>query len=208
MVFDWDGTLVDSAEPSFRCFVSMFRRFGIDFTREMYESTYSPNWYHTFQRVGLPEERWPEADRLWIESFACERPRLIDGAEETLARLKNDGVRAALVTNGTRSRIDREIVALGVDRYFDHVICGDDGLERKPHPAALQECLRRIDVEPHEAAYVGDSAEDMMMGHAAGVTCVGVRGPYPTHQTLAAADPHVIVDSIVDAIDALHYASR
>ena len=86
VIFDWDGTLVDSAEPSYRCFVRMFSEFGIEFSRETYASTYSPNWYHTFQRVGLPEDRWPEADRLWIENFACESPQLIDGVGAHPAR--------------------------------------------------------------------------------------------------------------------------
>ena len=203
IIFDWDGTLVDTAEASYRCFVRVFGDFGIDFSRELYSSTYSPNWYHTFRILGLPEQHWPEADRKWLDYFACESPHLIPGAVEALQRLTRHNIIGALVTGGSRSRVERELAKFGLNDHFVHVLCGDDGHERKPHPEALNECLSRIGVDPAEAAYVGDSAEDVMMSRAAGVFAVGVRGTYPNYEALSAASPDLLVESVEEAVDAL-----
>ena len=45
VLFDWDGTLVDSAEASYRCYVRLFDSYGIGFDRTRFERTYSPNWH-------------------------------------------------------------------------------------------------------------------------------------------------------------------
>ena len=63
VLFDWDGTLLDSAEASYHCYVRLFSDFGIPFGRAEYQRTYSPDWYHTFRCVGLPEEQWADADQ-------------------------------------------------------------------------------------------------------------------------------------------------
>ena len=55
ILFDWDGTLVNSAEASYRCYVRLFEYFGIGFDRSSFERTYSPNWYRTYLDMGLPE---------------------------------------------------------------------------------------------------------------------------------------------------------
>ena len=141
VLFDWDGTLINSYDADASAYLAMFKEMGIRWVVKEFEKNYSPNWYHTFRCVGLPEAQWADADRLWLEHFANEHPQLIDGVEGALARIHGDGVVAAVVTSGTRSRIDREIVALGVDRYFADVICGDDEgsiLQEEEQPDGLQ----------------------------------------------------------------------
>ena len=67
VVFDWDGTLVDSAAVSFRCYVQIFESFGLRFDHSDFARTYSPDWTRPYQALALPRERWAEADRLWLE---------------------------------------------------------------------------------------------------------------------------------------------
>lgn len=200
VLFDWDGTLVDTADSTYRCYVRMFADFGIGFDREIYARTYSPDWHHTYRCVELPEHRWTEADARWHGYFAEETTSLIDGALEVLQALGERKVIRGIVTSGTRSRIVRELAALGVEHHFAHVVCGDDGHQRKPHPEALTMCLEQIGVPPSDAAYVGDTAEDVMMARAAGVFSVGVRGPYPNHASLLAARPDVVAGSLDEVL--------
>lgn len=203
VLFDWDGTLADTAEASFRCYVKMFADLGIVFDREAYERTYSPNWYQTFRAIGLPESQWAEADRLWLAYFAEERTVLIDGVHDALDRLARLGIARAIVTSGGRDRVSRELAAHGIDRRFDHVVFGDDATNRKPHPEALHLCLQRLNVRPDEAAYVGDSPEDVLMARAANVLAVAVPGGYPNRLALEAAKPDVMAGSLVDAVRAI-----
>ena len=196
VIFDWDGTLVDTAEASYRCYVRMFESYSLPFDRETYARTYSPNWYHTFRCMGLAEERWAEADERWLAYFAEEKIELIDGAGEVIEALTARGIAAAIVTSGSRSRVIREIHAYGLAPHFAHCIFGSDVANKKPHPEALLLCLERLKVEPEHAVYVGDSPEDVAMARAAGVFSVAVPGPYPNREALLAVGADVIVESL------------
>jgi HAD superfamily hydrolase (TIGR01549 family) len=203
VLFDWDGTLVDSAESTYRVYVRLFSDFGIAFDRETFARTYTPAWHETYRTLGIPEARWPEADEKWMGYFADETTNLIGGALDALETLGRRGIVRGIVTSGTRKRILRELAAFGVEHHFAHVVCGDDGHQRKPHPEALSICLQRLGIAPHEAVYVGDSAEDVMMARGAGVFSIAVRGMFPNHASLAAANPDVIVDSLGEAVSRL-----
>jgi len=101
--FDWDGTLADTAEATYRTYERVFGDFGIAFDREVYRRTYSPDWYHTFHCLGIPRERWPEADERWLAHFAEETYELIEGVHELLAALTARGMRTGIVTTSTTS---------------------------------------------------------------------------------------------------------
>jgi len=198
-LFDWDGTLVDTAESSYRCYVRMFANFGIAFDREIYARTYSPNWYQTFEMLGLPRERWAEADEKWLEAFADETTELIDGAHDLLSLLSARDVVAGIVTSGTRERVTREMHALGVAPHISECVFGTDVQSKKPHPEALLLCIERLGIEPQQVAYVGDSPEDIAMARAAGVFSIAIPGAYPNRDALVAAKPDVLAPSLRDA---------
>jgi HAD superfamily hydrolase (TIGR01509 family) len=203
VIFDWDGTIVDSAEPTYRCYERLFTELGVAFDREVYARTYSPNWYQTFRALGVPEERWPHADARWLAHFAAETVELIDGVRDALHELTARGIDLAVVTSGSRPRIEREIETHGLAEMIRECICGSDVAQKKPHPAALQLCLSRLDVAPDDAVYVGDSPEDVQMARAAGVYAVAVPGGYPNRDALAAARPDAVHASVREAIRAL-----
>ena len=203
VLFDWDGTLINSAESSFRCYVRLFASCGIPFDRTHFEQTYSPNWYHTYQKVGLPESRWAEADARWLQYYAEESSELLPGARETLIRLRERGPLLALVTSGDRQRVARELAGLDLEIFFEAVVCGEDARLKKPHPEALLLALQRLEVAPEEAAYVGDSPEDVEMARAAGVLSVAIPGGFPNQQALRASQPDLIADTLDQALTRL-----
>jgi len=196
VLFDWDGTLADTAEASFRCYVRTFDAFAIPFDREMYARTYSPNWYLTFRALGLPEEHWPAADTRWLAHFAEERVALIDGAREVLQSLCARGISTGIVTSGGRERVSRELEAHGVAAHIHACIYGCDVAQKKPHPEGLVRCLDGLGVDAADAVYVGDSPEDIEMARGAGVTSVAIPGAYPNREALLAARPDLILESL------------
>jgi phosphoglycolate phosphatase len=203
VLFDWDGTLVDSAEASYRCYVRLFDSYGIGFDRACFERTYSPNWQRTYEAVGLAPELWPEADRRWLQHYGQEKTRLLAGAREALARLDEAGIAQGIVTSGDRSRVSRELAELDVDGYFKTVVYGGDTENRKPHPEALLLALGRMGVTPDRAAYVGDSPEDVEMARAAGVRAVGVPGGFPNREALLASRPDILAPDVASAVSLL-----
>jgi HAD superfamily hydrolase (TIGR01509 family) len=203
VLFDWDGTLVDSAEASYRCYVRLFDSYGIGFDRACFERTYSPNWQRTYEAVGLAPELWPEADRRWLEHYGREKTRLMAGARQALVRLDEAGIARGIVTSGDRSRVARELTELDVQRYFKTMVYGGDTENRKPHPEALLLALRRMAVTPERAAYIGDSPEDVEMARAAGVRAVGVPGGFPNREALAASKPDLLARDVMSAVSLL-----
>ena len=203
VIFDWDGTIVDSAEPTYRCYARLFAELGVAFDRQTYARTYSPNWYETFRALGVPQERWPHADARWLAHFAEETVELIDGVHDTLRELLSRGIDAAIVTSGSRERIAREIEGHGLSDVIRECVCGSDVAQKKPHPAALHLCLARLDVAPDDAVYIGDRPEDVQMARAAGVYAVAVPGGYPNRDALAASRPDALHASVREAVRAV-----
>jgi HAD superfamily hydrolase (TIGR01509 family) len=203
VLFDWDGTLVDSAEASFRCYAQLFRKFDIVFDREAFERTYSPDWYRTYEGVGLPDERWSEADAMWLSLYAREKCELVSGAAEALRSLSRAGLASGIVTSGSRGRVLPEIHTLGLGDLFQALVFCEDCARKKPDPEALLFALDRLRVVPAEAVYVGDSPEDVLMARAAGVRSVGIAGGFPNRAARAAAAPDLTADSLREAVDAV-----
>jgi len=203
VLFDWDGTLVDSAEHTYRCYVAVFGRFGVPFDRAAFERTYSPDWYRTYRTLGLDECHWPEADRLWQTHYATDSASLLPGARECLQRLRETGLALSVVTSGERERVEREQAALGLTGTFEVMVCGGETPERKPHPAPLLLALARLEVPASASAYVGDSPEDVEMARAAGVFTVGIPGGFPNREALERSHPDVMASGLADAAERL-----
>jgi HAD superfamily hydrolase (TIGR01509 family) len=203
VLFDWDGTLVDSAELSYRCYVAVFERFGVAFDRAAFERTYSPDWYRTYRTLGLDECHWPEADQMWQRHYATDSAALLPGAVACLDRLRDARLTLGVVTSGERERVEREQAALGLAGTFEVMVCGGETPERKPHPAPLLLALGRLGLAASEAAYVGDSPEDVEMARTASVFTVGIPGGFPNREALARSRPDVLAVSLADASDRL-----
>ena len=67
LLFDLDGTLLDSFAAHYKAYEIMFPQFGIAVSKERFFEIYSPDWLHTYRMVGLPEAQWQEADRVWLD---------------------------------------------------------------------------------------------------------------------------------------------
>src|SRR5574341_2617432 len=87
VVFDWDGTLLDSYHADAAAYQEMFRRLGIAWGIAELEKHYSPNWHRVYRAAGIPKKRWGEADRLWRAAYASLRPALMNGSRRVLRRL-------------------------------------------------------------------------------------------------------------------------
>jgi HAD superfamily hydrolase (TIGR01509 family) len=196
LLFDWDGTLADSAQLGLAAFQKTFAELGVAFPHDIYEATYSPNWYSTYEALGLPREKWKLADDLWMKHYGEQTARLIEGAAETIAALHTPGNRLGVVSSGSEERIRREIERSELNAVFDVIICNEQIVNKKPHPEGLEIALRRLNSKPEESAYVGDSPEDIQMGKRANVFTIGVRGSYPSSARLLSSEPDIYLESI------------
>lgn len=201
LLFDWDGTLVDSAQLGLTAFELSFAALGATFDPEIYREAYSPNWYSVYQAMGLPKDKWERADELWTQHYGEQSAQLVDGATQTISELQQRGYRLGIVSSGNGIRVARETTNVGVDSVFEVVVCHEQMENRKPHPEGLETALRLMNRSREEACYIGDAPEDIEMGKRAGLLTVGVRSAYPTNWKLKSAGPDIYVESLIELLE-------
>lgn len=205
VLFDWDGTLLNSHAADTAAYLAMFRAMGIPWGLEELEKHYSPNWYLVYRAAKLPKHKWDAANQAWRENYAKHNPKLVAGARRVLARIGayHD---LGLVTNGDRDRVHRQLKSFGLWHTFAARVCAGDTAERKPHPAPLKLALRRMRLCAQDTVYVGDAPEDLQMARSAGVrAAIAVLSPFPTEKRLRVAKPDALLESIEELPAALKF---
>jgi pyrophosphatase PpaX len=201
ILFDWDGTLMDSAGSAFPTFRSVFRELGIELTLDRYEAIYSPNWYSMYEALEIGRQHWLRADELWLRYHAAHPVRLIENAGHTIRALRQRGYRLGLVTSGTGSRVKRELATLAMTGAFEVVVCNEDTRWKKPHPEGLEIAMTAMRQAPEACTYVGDTPEDVLMGQGAGVFTVAVKSGFPSSRRLVEFAPNLLLDTIVELLE-------
>jgi pyrophosphatase PpaX len=195
VLFDWDGTLLDSYHADSQAYLAMFRALGVNWGLAELEQHYSPNWYAVYRAAGIPQERWDEADRVWRTFYAKHPSKLMAATRRVLAQL-NKRHKLGLVSSGDRERVSRQLREFRLTRVFRARVLGGDTQEKKPHPAPLLKALREMKSEARHCVYVGDTPEDIEMARAAGVRAIAVLGPFPTEKRLRAAQPETLLNGL------------
>jgi HAD superfamily hydrolase (TIGR01549 family) len=195
VLFDWDGTLLDSADADSSAYLAMFRDLGIPWGLNELAKHYTPNWHHVYRAAKIPRSKWDVADRLWAKHYAHNRSKLVPGARQVLSWVSHR-YQLGLVTSGDRDRVPRQLRYFRLTRLFATRVCAGDTPQKKPHPAPLRLALRQMCLNPGACVYVGDSPHDLEMSQRAGVRAIAVIGRFPTEAGLRAAKPEFLLNSL------------
>ena len=195
VLFDWDGTLIDSYHADASAYLAMFKEMGIPWGLPELERHYSPNWYQVYRSAKLPRKLWNAADQAWRAHYAKHQPQLISGARRVLKALRGKHL-LGLVTSGDRDRVLRQLREFGLTRLFSARVCSGDTLKKKPHPAPLRLALKQMELDAACCVYVGDAPQDVEMARRAGVRAIGVLGSFPTRERLRAVRPEFLIRSL------------
>jgi len=202
VVFDWDGTLVDTLPAILRANVEVLRHYGLTFDEARYRAAYTPDWRLMYRRLGLPEEALEEAGARWLELYAATGALApFEGVGGALERLASAGHRLGIVTAGDRAVVEDQLERFELGRLIPIRVCGDDPLPPKPNPEPLRRALQELaalgaDHAPEEATYVGDAPDDMRMARTVGARAVGVEGLLATPDDLRAAGADEVHPSV------------
>lgn len=182
VVFDLDGTLVDTMSLVFRAYQYALAPYRPVPTREEIMAVLGGPIQVGLERLLPPGAPLEEAlQRMWAYGEAHrEEVELLNGAVDLLGRLRESGVRVGLWTGRDRASTRLILDAFQLWDYLQAVVCGDDLPTHKPDPQGLFVVLDQMRVEPARAAFVGDSIHDVRAGLKAGVytVAVGPEGPY------------------------------
>jgi phosphoglycolate phosphatase len=207
IVFDLDGTLVDSAPDIAYAIDAMLDRLGRPPVGEARVKSWIGNGVSMIVKRALTGELWPvgeppryaDALKLFVELYGanvCERSRLFPGVVEGLQQLKRERYILTCITN-KHSRFTQPLLEhLDIAKYMDFVGCGDHFEKLKPDPFPLLKTAERFNVPPARAMMIGDSANDVEAARAAGfsVYCV----PYGYHNRHSVE--HLRSDAVIDSI--------
>jgi 2-phosphoglycolate phosphatase len=180
VLFDLDGTLVDTAPDLVRILDDMITEHGAD--PLPYETSRSvvSNGSLGLVKLGFPGA---EGDTLralqaeFLERYdgeVCRDSRVFPGLDSLLDALDAAGRRWGIVTNKPERMTRKLLDALALNDRASCVVCGDTLPERKPHPAPLLFASRQTGVEPARTVYVGDALRDIEAGRAAGMSTIAV----------------------------------
>ena len=178
VIFDWDGTLMDSTRLIATSLQSACRDVGIAIPSER-DALFviGLNIEDTFRHVapGLdPAGRDRVAERYRHHFLANEHEApLYHGVREMLADRHGRGRRLAVATGKARGGLDRALDATGLKPWFEATRCADEGFA-KPHPGMLLMLLDITGVEPRRAVMIGDTTHDLELAANAGVDAVAV----------------------------------
>jgi HAD superfamily hydrolase (TIGR01549 family) len=199
LLFDLDGTLLDSFSSHLAAYQAMFARFGIQLTEAQFLNSYSPNWYLTYETIGLPKELWGAANTCWQEEAKKHKPALLPNVKETLTRL-NTRYRLGLATSGSKNRVLDDLRRTGIESLFETIVTGDDIIQPKPSPESLELAMLRLGLRKSEVIYIGDAHADYEMAQAAGVCFIFLTSAFTRSQ---AGNLYAQMDSIGDLLKIL-----
>jgi len=200
LLFDLDGTLVDSIE-----LILASARFAfLDYagrapTDDEWRASIGRPLVDAF-RDFVPEER--EAQRLMLRFRAYQLEnhdrlmRAYDGVVEVIRDLAVTGHPMALVTSKPDLLAQRGLVHIGLDDVIPIVVGCDSCTRHKPHPEPVERALAMLDVAPGDALFVGDSPHDVECGRAAGVFTVGVTWGAFSPESMRGAGADAVIDRI------------
>lgn len=173
IIFDLDGTLIDSLPLVLDSIAHALQPFGSRPTMEIFAKLGGPP--ERFLATLLDDVRHVPAALVRMETYHRDNAHTIQpfaGARILLERLHTQGVQLAIWTGRDRASGTFLLRELGLDSFFATVVYGDDLPTHKPDPAGLKEIMRRLNVPAEEALFVGDADVDVFGGVACGVDTV------------------------------------
>ena len=182
VLFDLDGTLLDSLGSMATALGEVLASWGRATPAEQIVAAFGPplQLEEVIARVGAPPEEAAEVEAahrdLYYGSYV-HLARPLPGAEGLIERLTGASVPLALVTHRREESAHHALHAQGWTEHFPVVVGRDTAGEMKPHPAPALHALAALGVAPHQAAFVGDTPEDMACARDAGIATVVGRCP-------------------------------
>lgn len=200
IVFDWDGTVMDSTAVIVKSIQEAARDLGLPVPSDELASHVIGLGLGDALRLAVPalsKADYPRMVERYVAHWRGHEDDLVlfEGMRELLDALRQREHRLAVATGKSRAGLDRVLASGGIGHLFDWTRCADE-TRSKPHPQMLFDLMERLDADPARTLMIGDTTHDAQMAINAGVHAVAVTyGAHPREQ-LEALDPRAVVGSV------------
>ena len=215
VLFDLDGTLIDSAPIYYQIIDIVFEKLGVPPVSKKILQDAMDDGDFDWDFV-LPDSMKPRKDTLIAEarliiddiapSMFRQQIKLIPGAAEACTRIAAENLKMGLVTSTPRDYLAVKLVPLqeaGIENLLQVIVTADDVTHKKPHAEPLMEASRMLGTAVKQCVYVGDTRVDIRSGVAAGMKTVGVLTGFDDFNTLKKEKPDLILKSIDGLCEAI-----
>ena len=205
LIFDWDGTLMDSAAAIAEALQAACADLDLP-VPPMSEARYviGLGLTDTMKHIlpDLPDSDYPKVvDRYRLHFLKRDGgTTLFEGAREMIEGLRERGYMLAVATGKSRRGLDRSLQDTGLRGFFDTTRCADEGFA-KPHPGMLFNILDTLSTPAGKSLMIGDTTHDLNMAHAAGVAAAAITHGAHEREALAVCKPLLMVQSIRELQD-------
>jgi pyrophosphatase PpaX len=202
ILFDLDGTLIDTNELINESFYHTFKQFGLEFTHEEIIAFNGPPLRETFEKIDLDKaEAMITTYRKHNLEHHDNYVKAFPHVKETLRGLKERGIKLGIVTTKMRKTAIRGMKITGIYSYFDTIIALDDITNPKPHPEPVLSAMKNLQAEKESTLMIGDNHHDIESGHNAGVKTAGVAWSLKGEEVLQNYNPTYMLHDMKDLLD-------
>jgi HAD superfamily hydrolase (TIGR01509 family) len=215
LIFDFDGTIVDTETPEFESWRLEYAVFGVELPLDLWAQligTTVPGAFEPYSwlesKIGKALDREPLRVRrraVMMDLIAAERPR--PGIEDWLAGGRARGLSLAVASASRRPWVEQHLTAVGLLDRFDYLATGDQVERPKPAPDVYLLAAQRLGIEPHEAIVIEDSRNGVAAAKAAGMFTIAVPNPMTAALDFSAADLRADSLTGLDLGEAIRLAS-
>ncbi|MGI5836263.1 MAG: HAD family hydrolase [Chloroflexota bacterium] len=206
LLFDLDGTLVDTTELILNC----YRAAIFDLVdsppsdEEITKGFGTPTRDQLWRLFPSLRHRIDELEAMWKDAYQSLHDQLVKPFPDTvevLKGLRERGYPLGIVTSKVRSDVERVLPMFDLEGLLDVVVSVDDTTKHKPHPEPVLKGMELMSAHPSETLYVGDSLSDMKAGREAGTrVAAAMWGPCPK-KLLLDFGPDYTLSSIRDLLN-------
>ncbi len=211
ILFDLDGTLVDSAADLYRAMNLSLEKLALPLVTEVQIRAWVGKGAaklcetvleHLFGQVNAQQQE--QLINTFVEVYAqelCVNTQVYEGVLSFLDYCQTHDITMACVTNKPEHLAQGILDILQLSPYFNMVIGGDSLAERKPHPLPLLHCVQQQNTTVSQTLMIGDSSNDVEAARRAGIDCIVVSYGYNHGESIYDCQPQQVVDSLEELIE-------
>ncbi|WP_276481663.1 HAD family hydrolase [Paraflavitalea pollutisoli] len=197
VIFDMDGTLIDSTEADYLAWKRVFAEHQVDLTFEQYFPLLGRR-SHDVVKEGLGLEgaaldtALSDKMRYFNEVIDTHGFKMIEGAKELVEKVSRQGVKLGLATSSRRPKMTLVMERAGLLGYFDVTVTGDEVINGKPAPEIFLTASQRLGIAPENCIAFEDAANGVRAAKQAGMHCVAIT---TTHTAAQLYEADLVIDS-------------
>lgn len=199
ILFDLDGTLIDSTEAILESFSVAFKTFEEEVPPdELIKAEIGHPLDHMFSTLGVEKEKvwdYVNAYKMHYRKISCAKTVLLPGAREAV-ELAREHATLGVVTTKTAKYSIELLEHMGLMGYFEVLIGREDVMNPKPHPEPIEKALSKLPTVTTEVWMIGDTCMDMLCAKDANIGGVGVTCGYGNVETLSECSDNIYQNAL------------